>query len=134
MARNPETRLQIVVVDWLKSCLPDGAEFWATLNERNVSPRAGKLANLMGRRAGVSDLMVLWSRRLFCIELKVEADPIKGTKKTYARPDQREFGERIKRAGGVYAVCRHTDEVEALLRSYGVPVDTRAWTIRQGLK
>lgn len=122
MSRNPETRLQIVVVQWLEACLPREATFWAVLNERRESAGLGKLRNLMGRRKGVSDLMVLHAGQLLCIELKTDSDSVRKIKRGYQSADQKAWQNAVEAAGAAYAVCRSTDDVAAFLAGCGVPL------------
>ncbi len=125
---NPETRLQIVVVEYLNLVLPPKAVFWAVLNERKETAARGALMNAMGRHPGASDLMVLYEGVLRCIELKTERNRAYGTRKTYQTEDQKAFQGRAERAGAWYAVCRNTDEVGEFLASHGVPLRLSRWT------
>jgi hypothetical protein len=116
-----EAQLQIDVVKYLKWMLPPDATFWATLNERKT--KSGDYLNRMGRRAGVSDLLVLYKQRLHCIELKVCKDLARGVASTtYPTAVQREFQSDVERAGAFYAVCRSVDDVRGMLTAWGVPL------------
>ena len=126
MASNPEARLQIVIVNALRLGLPKDAVLWATLNERHVSKATGAYLNRMGRMAGMPDLMILYSGRLFCIELKLCNDPHRGVRKTYQSKEQKAAQWALQDAGAVYAVCRSLVEVEDLLGTYQVPMRVRS--------
>ncbi|MFK7944628.1 MAG: hypothetical protein AB8B85_17200 [Paracoccaceae bacterium] len=119
---NPEARLQIVVVDYLRWVLPSDATFWAVLNERKVNEKTGAFLNRMGRKKGVSDLMVLWRGTLICLELKLQTDSTYGTKRTNQTDDQKSWQGIVERCGAFYAVCRSTDDVAGSLRAFGVPI------------
>ncbi len=76
----------------------------------------------MGQYRGASDLMIQYGGRLHCLELKVRADPRYGiTETTYQKPEQKVFEADIVRAGGFYAVARHTNDVRELLAHWGIP-------------
>lgn len=122
MAGNPEARLQIVVVQYLEWVLPRDATFWAVLNERKVTEKTGKFLNMMGRKKGVSDLMVLWRGKLICIELKLETNSAYDTKRTNQTNDQKAWQGTVERCGALYAVCRSTHDVAGSLRAFGVPI------------
>ena len=79
----------------------------------------------LGVLPGAADLMLLYCGRLHCIELKNAADPPRGIVKSYQSPEQRAFEGMIVRAGGFYAVVRHTDEVRDLLAHWGIPTRER---------
>ena len=123
---NPETRLQIVVVEYLHAVLPRDAVFWSVPNEHKTTKKRGNLLNKMGRRAGVSDLMVLYRGKLFCIELKLRTDELYNTKRTAQTADQKAFETDVREAGAFYAVCRHTDEVCHFLEYRGVPINDKS--------
>lgn len=129
-----ESALQTEVVAYLRAALPSDATLWATLNERKVSKRLGAKLNRMGRRAGVSDLMVLHAGRLLCIELKTELDVLRQTQRGYASPAQKQFAEDIRRAGGLYAVCRGVDDVAGFLAQNAVPINDRAGNLALAAK
>jgi len=128
MARaNHETRLQIRVVDQLRSILPKGSVVWSVPNGGKMSAGARKRQAAMGELPGASDLMFITptpmhAGRLHCIELKVRKDPLWGIKRTTNQePAQEEFQRAIEEAGGRYAVARHTDDVKEILASWGIP-------------
>lgn len=134
---NPETRLQIVVCQYLDHVLPDEATYWASLNERKVNPVTGKLFNAMGRKAGVADILICHKRKtrvlnsnlshgqLIAIELKLETNPNFGTKRTNQSQAQKDWQRLIEACGGFYAVCRSIDDVEGSLTAFGVPLKAR---------
>ena len=49
---NPETRLQIVVVQYLRTILPAGAVFWSVPNGGKMTATARKLAAAIGEYPG----------------------------------------------------------------------------------
>ena len=119
---NPERRLQIVVVQYLRTVLPDGAVFWSVPNGGKMSEAARRLAAAIGKYPGASDLMLLWLGRLHCLELKVSANPAFGIKRTtYQSPEQKAFAAAVDAQGAPYAVCRSTDDVRAALAEWRIP-------------
>ena len=134
---NPETRLQIVVCQYLDHALPEGTTYWASLNERKVDPVTGKLLNRMGRKAGVADILICHRRstrihnshlaygQLIAIELKLDTNPSFKTKRTNQSQAQKDWQATIEAAGGLYAVCRSLDDVEGSLTAFGVPLKAR---------
>ena len=123
---NPEARLQIVVCQHLDVVLPKDATYWASLNERNVTPKTGAYLNKMGRKAGVADILVLHAGRLIALELKLETDKTYGTKRTDQSEAQKAWQETVEQCGGFYAVCRSTEDVSGSLRAFGVPIREKA--------
>lgn len=124
---NHETRLQFVVVKYLRAILPRDAILWSVPNGGKMSESARKKQAGMGELPGVSDLMFITptpmhAGRLHCIELKVRKDPLWGIKRTtYQTNEQKKFQRAIEEAGGRYAVARHTDDVKEILDSWGIP-------------
>ena len=119
--QNPETRLQFVVVEYLRRVLPRDAIFWHCPNGGKMSVGWRRMLGGLGVLPGAADLMLLYCGRLHCIELKNAADPMRFIPKTYQTPEQKEFEAAIVRAGGYYAVVRHTDEVRDLMAHWGIP-------------
>ena len=119
---NHETRLQIVVVQYLHTALSAGAVFWSVPNGGKMSAAARRLAAAMGEYPGASDLMVLWLGQLHCIELKVRANPALGIKRTtYQSAEQKAFEAAVDAQGAPYAVCRSIDDVRAALAEWCIP-------------
>ena len=119
---NHERSLQFDVVKYLRAVLPRDAVLFHVPNGGDMTETARKTAGGLGEFPGASDLMICWQGRLYCIELKVRADPLYGIKRTtYQQPEQKAFQAAIVRAGGFYAVVRHTDEVMELLAHWGIP-------------
>lgn len=123
---NPEARLQIVVCQHLDVVLPKDATYWASLNERKVTPKTGAYLNAMGRKPGVADILVLHAGRLIAIELKTATDKIYGTVRTNQSDDQKAWQGTVEHCGGFYAVCRSTADVSGSLRAFGVPIREKA--------
>lgn len=126
MARNPEAKLQIVVCEYLDLVLPKDATYWASLNERKVDKKTGEFLNNMGRKTGVADLIIVYQGRAIGIELKLETNPAYKTTKTYQTPAQRAWQATFEACGGLYAVCRSTEDVRGSLTAFGVPIKEAA--------
>ena len=117
-----EMKLQFVVVKWLRTVLPRDAVFWHVPNGGEMTEDQRMTKYNLGEMPGVSDLMIQWGGKLHCIELKVRASEIYGVKTTtYQTAAQKDFQSAIEAAGGMYAVCRHTDDVRDALALWGVP-------------
>ena len=119
--QNPETRLQFVVVAYLRAVLPRDALFWHCPNGGKMSAAWRKMLGGLGVLPGASDLMLVYRGRFYGIELKTALDPVRGITKGYQSEAQRAFQDAVERAGGHYAVCRHTDDVRDALALWGVP-------------
>lgn len=113
---NPETRLHIAILHYLQTVLPKEAA--DTLihvpNGENRSPITGALLKRMGTKPGVEDLQFMWQARTYAIEVKPEGQ--------YLRPVQKARQAAVLAAGGHYAVCRSTYDVDEVLAEWGVPV------------
>lgn len=119
---TPETRLQFVVVKYLRLVLPADAVLWMVPNGGRMSEAARMKRSGMGEEPGVSDLMFLWAGRLHCLELKVRKNPQYGIKRTtYQQKPQKAFQSAVEAAGGVYAVVRDLGDLRAALVAWGVP-------------
>jgi len=125
---NPETRLHIVIGDYLRTVLPrvSAATLFHCPNGENRAQKTGELLKRMGVLPGVADWLFVHDGILHCIEVKLRTDPIYGTVKTYQNQSQKDFQAAIEAAGARYEVCRHTDEVKAILALWGVPTRERA--------
>ena len=119
--KNHEKRLQFVVVEYLRLVLPRDAVLFHVPNGGDMTETARKTAAGLGEFPGASDLMICWQGRLYCIELKTEADDLLGIPKTYQKPSQKAFEAQIVRAGGFYAVCRSKMDVRDVLAHWGIP-------------
>jgi hypothetical protein len=94
-----------------------GARPGVTIEKNGVEMRfskEGKKLREEGVKSGVSDIVILWRRRMICIEMK--------RKGTYQSETQEEFEQSVILAGGVYTVCRSVREVEDFLNTLGVPL------------
>ena len=119
--QNPETRLQFVVVEYLRRVLPRDAVFWHCPNGGKMSVGWRKMLGGLGVLPGAADLMLLYCGRLHCIELKNAANPLRGIARSYQSQEQKAFEAAVVLAGGFYAVARHTGDVRALLAHWGIP-------------
>ncbi len=117
-----EMKLQFVVVKYLRLVLPRDAVLFHVPNGGDMTESARKTAAGLGEFPGASDLMICWQGRLYCIELKVRANPFYNIKRTtYQKSEQKTFQIAIERAGAQYVVARHTDDVRDALALWGIP-------------
>ncbi|MFQ5535615.1 MAG: hypothetical protein ACE5EM_12430 [Sphingomonadales bacterium] len=94
---NPEDALHIAIADYLRARERD-CVWWHTANQRRTSPRQGAKLKRMGVVAGVPDLaFVLPGGRAAYIEIKLPKST--ATAKTYLRPSQRRFRDRVAALG-----------------------------------
>lgn len=117
-----EQRLQFVVVKYLNLVLPRDAVLFHVPNGGDMTETARKTAAGLGEFPGASDLMICWQGRLYCIELKIRADPVYGIKRTtHQNADQKFFQHVIETAGARYVVARTVDDTCAALALWGIP-------------
>lgn len=120
---NAETRLHIVIGEYLRAVLPrEAAEtLFHPANGENRSAKTGALLKRMGVKPGVSDWIFLWNGSTYCIEVKLDNDPVRGLTKTYQSPAQKEWQRAVEAAGSFYTVCRSTADVAEALKAWGLP-------------
>ncbi len=120
---NHETPVHNDIGDYLRSVLPlvSARTLFHCPNGENRSDKTGALLKRMGVRRGVADWLFVHEGALYCIEVKVEADPVRGIERTYPRPEQKDFERDIVAAGGFYAVCRSIADTRELLDHWGIP-------------
>ena len=112
--KQPEQELQKAVVWWLAVAAPD-LLYFSVPNAVNVKGggRAGAFNKEMGVRPGVADFcFILPHGRAAFIELKAP----KGTQ----TDTQKEFQKECTKRQVPYHICRSLDEVEAVIREWGV--------------
>lgn len=122
----------MVVVGYLRTVLAPSiaATLYSIPNERSCSAMHGDKLNKMGRAAGAADLGFVWQGRAHFLELKLRTDPAFGTKRTRQSEAQKAWQAAVEAAGALYAVCRHTEEVERQLIEWGVPTRISASSVR----
>lgn len=81
-------------------------------NGEKRTPATGALLKRMGVRRGVEDLQFLWAGGVYAVEVKPKGE--------YQSRFQKDRQRTVVRAGGVYAVVRHTDEMKELLGHWGI--------------
>ena len=115
-----EHRLQQAVSVYLTRALPPDT-FWTSVDagQGRMDPIAGCRRRERGIKAGVPDLLLCWRGRLHGIELKFG----KGT----LSDNQVAIANEILAAGGLWAMCRSVEEVEVVLRRWGLPLRATAW-------
>lgn len=115
--RREEQSLQIMVVKALAYILPRDAFLFHVPNGGYRTKAEAAILKAMGLVAGVHDLIVLWDRRAFLIELKADDGALSAA--------QIETHPRIARTGCPGAVARSLQEVLACLRGWGVPLNIK---------
>lgn len=113
--RREEQALQIMCVKALPFILPRDAFFFHVPNGGWRTKAEARILKAMGVVAGVHDLIVLWDRRAFLIELKADDGELSQA--------QRETHPKIARTGCPSVVAKSLQEVTAFLRAEGVPLN-----------
>lgn len=112
-----ERDLHVAVVGFLKWALPAEAMFCHVPNEGKRGWKAQADFKALGAVAGFPDLVILWSGKAFCVELKAP--------KQYLSPAQKVAHERLTAACIPVRVCRSTTEVALVLKDWGFPLTAR---------
>lgn len=115
--RHDEDDLQELVVKFLNLALPRDVIFFHPANGGFRLKKEAARLKRMGQLVGVADLVFVHQGRTLFLEMKT-ADGV------MAQP-QREFQRRCKELGIPYAVARSLDDVERVLRRWGVPLTGR---------
>lgn len=104
--------LQQQIAAFLRAAMPPGTN-WTAIDHAGTSARHGALLRARGVKSGVPDFhFTLPGGETAWIELK--------TKTGQLSPDQRAFIEAEQLAGAPVVVCRSIEQVESVLRLWGV--------------
>ncbi len=112
---RPEDSLQIRTVRWLRTALPLEVLWSGIEHAGQISLRQGAVRKAKGVRRGLPDLLFWHGGKSIAVELK--------TASGVQSDAQKDFMDRFRAAGGIYAVCRSEQDVELLLRAADVPVN-----------
>ncbi len=107
-----EDQLQIAVADYLRVAMPPDIAWSAIEHAQQMSAREGKRRKDKGVRRGLPDLVFWMCERCLCIELK--------TPTGRQSPAQKDFAALVTAQRHDYRICRSVDDVEAVLREYGI--------------
>lgn len=113
-----EQALQIAVCEMLTYGLPRDAFYFAVRNEGKRGKAEAGVAIAMGLKPGMSDLVIFYRGRAFCIELK-------GTKSGMLSRKQGDVRLLLQAAKTPYAVCNNLDQIEGLLKHWHIPCRVR---------
>lgn len=112
MAR-PEDRLQMRARMYLDDALPPPA-WWSSIgHERKQSVQSGQRQKARGVKRGISDILIVYKRMLYCVELKA------GTSVT---EPQAAFGAAMRANGFRWTVVRSVVELHDYLCEAGIPI------------
>jgi len=115
MSRQVEHGLQIGVARLLQLVLDPALTWWSGIDHAaQLSARYGADRKRRGVKRGLPDFVVLFGGKLLGIEIKAG--------KGRATPDQVELCADWRALGALYEVARSLDEVQEILRMYGVPM------------
>lgn len=112
----PELALHVAVSRFLRQVLPADATY-TTIPLGGGGLVRGQRLKAMGARAGWPDLQVLYAGHVFLIELKSQDGRLS--------EEQVLTHRRITGAGCPVVIARSLEEVEAALRSWGIPLRGR---------
>ena len=110
---QPEAQLQRAVCEFLTSAL-DSAVMWFHPANEQANEITRMRNSALGVMPGTADLIFLWYEGHGAIELKA-----RGRKQSL---EQEVWAAQYMALGGLYAVCRTPEEVEAVLRSWKLPL------------
>ncbi len=112
--RQLEHALQRAIHRYLKLAVPQPRAIWAVDHARKSSMIEAVRLKERGCISGIHDMFCLWGGQLITLEIKVGRND--------ATPGQNEFADAVIAAGGLCFLVRCIEDVEAALRSAGVPV------------
>lgn len=112
--RISELDLHRSVADFLSwTVLPPAV--WTTFPAGWTAMKKGAAGRLKGcgLKAGMPDILIFYNSFTLGIELKARTNP---------SPEQRETFKQLQEAGVSVSIARSLDEVEGILRMYGIPM------------
>jgi hypothetical protein len=112
-----ETAIHIAIVNLLYLALPKGAIIHHSHNEGKRSKADAGKAKAMGQRPGFPDIIIMWQRVTYMLEVKTATGRQSNVQKDF---------ERDAAATGFpfYAIVRSVSEAEATLKAWGIPIRT----------
>ncbi len=113
---DAEHRLQRDCARYLKLALPSDVYFTGVDHAGARSTFAGTLMKARGIKPGQADLRLILPPTGRALEVEIK------TPKGVQSDRQREAEEAVTAAGGLYRIVRSVPELDALLRSLGVPL------------
>jgi len=117
---SSEHKTQAAVHVFLCRALPpDAVHTSIDAGQGIMDPIAGAKRRDRGCRAGWPDLQIIYNGKFHCIELKTANGRLSDNQRTCANA--------IIAAGGAWGCCRSVEEVEALLRAWGLPLRAHTW-------
>ena len=124
--RKPEQGLHLAVAQYLNmALLEESGAFWCHVPNggmRDVVEAA--LLKRMGTKPGVPDIIILFKRRTYGIELK----SLEGRTSTA----QKETQANMLRAGAKISICRSVDDVQMQLDKWRIPIFARTFEYSKG--
>lgn len=112
---GPEDCIQADIVAALRDALPDDCIVMAIPNGANLTRAArGKLFGPMGAIAGAPDLLIMWPGGYGFLEVKAP--------KSYPRPEQKAFFERLTDIDAPCAVVCSPEEALRAISFWKAPV------------
>lgn len=116
--KRPEQELQKSVVQYLRYAAPKVLFFHVPNGGKRSKAEAG-IFKAMGVMPGVADLMLFWNNSPALCYPSFAAIELKAGKG--AQTDhQKTFQDRWEALGGKYAVVRSLDELQGILKDWGI--------------
>lgn len=119
-AGQPEFELQCAVSDRIRQTVFPDVSWTAFPAGEKRDPATGARLKRMGVASGWPDYLFLVNGQLIGVELKTEADLIRGVGKGYLTPEQKAVRDAWERQGVKYIVCHGFDAAITVLTIHGV--------------
>ncbi len=120
--KRPEQGLHIAVAQFLRVALRPPT-FWTSIDHAS-GMKAGKLAGALrkarGVKAGLPDILVMKDSINTCV-IGIELKATKGS----LSPAQTDMATRFAECNAHYRVARSVEDVDFILRSFGVPLHAK---------
>ncbi|QDY70115.1 VRR-NUC domain-containing protein [Qingshengfaniella alkalisoli] len=123
MPRIKESDLQANIVEWMRYALPIDAYVHHSPNEGKRGPKARADLVRMGCLKGFPDLLILWNRKAYFLEVKAPGGTL--------TLEQRHLLESLDGLGYRTAVVNSIEIAEAYLRGWGIPLRSRPMPVRE---
>jgi hypothetical protein len=117
---HPEQLVHQSIAAYLNVALPPDAWHAAIDSAGKASLAIAARLKARGGKRGTPDHVVLWQGQNLWLEVKSPVGRV-----SY---DQTEVSERIRAAGGKWAIVRSIIDVEAVMRQFGVPLRATTMT------
>lgn len=115
--KRPEQELQKATATLLDTVLPGDAVWFHSPNGGRRSKAEAGIFKAMGVKAGVPDIVIVWNRQVYMIELKGPKGSLSDAQKA--------LHPRLRDAGAFVQVAASLDEVQGYLDAWQIPTKGR---------